>query len=68
MIEDISPQQAWEMLGQDQDAVLLDVRSRVEHDFVGHPPGALPVPWQDPPGSTPDSFAADNPSVSAFGC
>ena len=43
MIEDITPSRAWSMLNEDGGVVLLDVRSRVEHDYVGHPPGAVLV-------------------------
>jgi len=49
MIEDLTPPRAWSRLNEDEDAVLLDVRSKVEHDFVGHPPEAVLVPWKDPP-------------------
>lgn len=54
MIEDITPSRAWSMLNEDGGVVLLDVRSRVEHDYVGHPPGAVLVPWKDPPDQEPD--------------
>jgi len=56
MIEELTPPQAWAMLNENQDAVLLDVRSRVEYDYVGHPPEAVLVPWRDPPdaGVAPD--------------
>jgi rhodanese-related sulfurtransferase len=54
MIEELTPPQAWAMLNENKDAVLLDVRSRVEHDYVGHPPGAVLVPWKDPPYQAPD--------------
>lgn len=49
MAEAVSPKQAWEMLESDPDAVVLDVRSRVEFDYVGHPVGAVNVPWQEAP-------------------
>jgi rhodanese-related sulfurtransferase len=49
MVEEITPAQAWEMLQSDPDAVVLDVRSRVEFDYVGHPVGAVHVPWQEFP-------------------
>jgi rhodanese-related sulfurtransferase len=54
MIDDITPVRAWAMLNENEDAVLLDVRTRVEHDYVGHPPGAVLVPWKDPPDREPD--------------
>ena len=49
MIEQLSPQQAWNVLQQNSTAVLIDVRSRIEHSFVGHPPGAVSIPWKEAP-------------------
>lgn len=37
------------MLRDDPQAVLLDVRSQVEFSYVGHPPGAINIPWKDAP-------------------
>lgn len=49
MVEDIGPKAAWKILESDANAVLLDVRSKVEFDYVGHPPGALNIPWKEAP-------------------
>lgn len=49
-IPDISPPEAWERLQQDAGAVLLDVRSTMEYQYVGHPVGAVHVPLKEPPG------------------
>jgi rhodanese-related sulfurtransferase len=49
MVTELHPKQAWEILRQRPDAVLLDVRSRVEFDYVGHPVGSVHVPWQEFP-------------------
>jgi rhodanese-related sulfurtransferase len=49
MIENLTPQQAWDLLQQDNRAVLIDVRSKIEHAFVGHPIGAIPIPWKEAP-------------------
>ena len=49
MVAELNPKQAWEILRQRPDALLLDVRSRVEFDYVGHPLGAVHVPWQEYP-------------------
>ena len=49
MVEDIPPTRAWEILNSDSEAVLLDVRSSMEYDYVGHPPDAVLVPWKEPP-------------------
>ena len=48
-IKRVTPAQAWQILSTDTQAVLLDVRSKVEHDYVGHPAGALNVMWKDYP-------------------
>jgi len=49
LIDEVKPPEAWHILQQDPRAVLLDVRSRVEFAYVGHPPGAVNIPWKDPP-------------------
>ncbi|NNE37704.1 MAG: rhodanese-like domain-containing protein, partial [Gammaproteobacteria bacterium] len=48
-VSEVSPLEAYEMLKSDNKAVLLDVRSKMEFDYVGHPTGAINVPWQNPP-------------------
>jgi rhodanese-related sulfurtransferase len=45
----LSPQAAWETLQQDPRATLIDIRSSMEFLFVGHPRGAVHVPWIDEP-------------------
>ncbi len=45
----LSPQQAWDRLQADPRAVLIDIRSSMEYLFVGHPTGAVHVPWIDEP-------------------
>jgi rhodanese-related sulfurtransferase len=49
MIENLNPRQAWGLLQQNTDAVLVDVRTKVEHAFVGHPPGAIHIAWKEAP-------------------
>ena len=58
-IPEVLPKEAAEILKTDSQSVLLDVRSRVEFDYVGHPPGAINVPWQEPPSweVVPDFYA-----------
>ncbi len=46
---DISPQLAWQWAGTGR-AVLVDVRSDAERDWVGYVPGALAVAWKQWPG------------------
>ncbi len=58
-IKEISPQQAWELLEGDPHAVLLDVRTQMEYDYVGHPLNALHVPWMDAPDWTVDAGFVD---------
>lgn len=45
----LTPHQAHEMLGEHPQAVLVDIRSTMEFLFVGHPKGAVHVPWIDEP-------------------
>jgi rhodanese-related sulfurtransferase len=49
MIENLEPLPAWELLQNNTKAVLIDVRTKVEHSFVGHPPGAIHIPWKEFP-------------------
>ena len=50
MIENINPKQAWNLLQQQNNkAVLVDVRTKIEHAFVGHPVDALHVAWKEAP-------------------
>ncbi len=48
-IKQISPQQAWEILEAEPQALLLDVRTSMEYEYVGHPLNALHIPWMDAP-------------------
>ncbi len=45
----ITARQAWEICQADSRALLIDVRSSMEYLFVGHPRGAIHVPWIDEP-------------------
>lgn len=49
MIENLTPQQAWELLQHNDSAVLVDVRTQMEHAYVGHPIGAVHIPWKEAP-------------------
>jgi rhodanese-related sulfurtransferase len=55
-IEQLSPTQAYEALQANPDAILLDVRDPVEYSFVGHPVGAVNIPFKIAPSmaSNPD--------------
>lgn len=48
-VRGLSPQEAWEYLQNNPRAILIDVRSNMEYLFVGHPVGAIHVPWIDEP-------------------
>ncbi|MEN8212916.1 MAG: rhodanese-like domain-containing protein [Pseudomonadota bacterium] len=48
-IKNLTPQEAWELLQEDPRAILVDVRSSMEFLFVGHPKGAVHIPWIDEP-------------------
>ena len=50
MIENLDPNQSWELLQSNPAAVLIDVRTNIEHNFVGHPPKAINVAWKEFPG------------------
>jgi len=52
----LTPPQAWDFLQQNPGATLLDVRTALEYFYVGHPVGAVHIPWQEAPGweVTPD--------------
>jgi len=49
MIENLTPRQSWDLIQQNPNAVLIDVRSKIEHGFVGHPIGAIHIPWKEAP-------------------
>ena len=46
---DVTPQQAWQWVQAGQ-AVLVDVRTDAEREWVGRVPGAAPVAWKQWPG------------------
>ncbi len=48
-VKTISSNEAWQMLQDNPRAVLVDVRSDMEFLFVGHPVGAIHIPWIDYP-------------------
>lgn len=48
-LEVITAPEAWQMCQQDPSTLLIDVRSSMEFLFVGHPQGAIHIPWIDEP-------------------
>lgn len=47
--DNLSPQQAYDLLETNPKALLVDVRSSMEYLFVGHPKGAVHIPWMEEP-------------------
>ncbi|PCI06233.1 MAG: sulfurtransferase [Gammaproteobacteria bacterium] len=45
----ISATDAWDICQKEPRALLIDVRSSMEYLFVGHPQGAVHIPWIDEP-------------------
>lgn len=45
----LTPKQAWQMMQDDPRTLLIDIRSSMEFLFVGHPVGAVHIPWIDEP-------------------
>ena len=48
-LHDITPKDAYDLISHDPRAILIDIRSSMEYLFVGHPVGAVHVPWIDEP-------------------
>lgn len=45
----ITPKAAWQLMQEDPRSLLVDIRSSMEFLFVGHPRGAIHIPWIDEP-------------------
>lgn len=48
-VTSISCKDTWEMVQSNPRAVLIDIRSNMEFLFIGHPVGAINIPWIDEP-------------------
>ena len=48
-VEHISPREAYDLLQKEPAAAFIDVRSDMEYLFIGHPIGAVNIPWIDEP-------------------
>lgn len=48
-MKEVNPPEAYALLQQNDQAVLVDVRSTMEFEYVGHPPEALHVAIKEPP-------------------
>ncbi len=51
----LTPQEAFDLLQSNPDAVLVDVRSQAELDLVGRIPDAISIQWAFYPGMVPNS-------------
>lgn len=49
VIISILPQDAWQMIQDHPKTIFLDIRSEMEFLFIGHPKGAIHIPWIDEP-------------------
>lgn len=48
-MKNLTPKEAFDFLKKNPEAVFIDVRSDIEHMFVGHPQNAMLIPWIDGP-------------------
>ncbi len=48
-MQHMTPQQSFDFLQANPEAVFIDVRSEMEYMFVGHPAGSMLIPWVDGP-------------------
>ena len=48
-MEHLKPKEAHDFLHTNPNAVFIDCRSEMEFLFVGHPVGAIMIPWNDGP-------------------
>lgn len=48
-VKTISPPEAMKIIEQEPKSLLIDVRSHMEFLFIGHPVGAVHIPWIDEP-------------------
>jgi len=48
-VQSLTSREAWQMLQENPKGLLVDVRSHMEFLFIGHPVGAINVPWIDEP-------------------
>ena len=48
-MQHLTPKQTVEFLKANPEAVFIDIRSEIEHMFVGHPHDSMLIPWVDSP-------------------
>ncbi|MCG8378390.1 MAG: rhodanese-like domain-containing protein [Proteobacteria bacterium] len=59
MIKELTPPEASNMLANKTGALLIDVRSTMEYDYVGHPLNSIHIPIKEPPGWEVDTGFVD---------
>lgn len=60
MIKTTTPPEAWKTLQNNSDAVLLDVRTTMEFQYIGHPVDAIHVPLMEAPAWQTDQDFCEN--------
>ncbi len=50
----VAPTEAYDLLQRNPQAVLIDIRSTMEHLMIGHPRDAIHIPWLDEPDWAPN--------------
>lgn len=48
-VNSVSPKEAMQLITDQPKSLLVDVRSHMEFLFIGHPVGAVHIPWIDEP-------------------
>jgi rhodanese-related sulfurtransferase len=48
-MKEVNPKEAYAIMQNQENAVLIDVRSTMEYEYVGHPLNAKHVPLKEPP-------------------
>ena len=48
-VTEINAREAFDLLESKSNSILVDVRSHMEYLFIGHPAGAVHIPWIDEP-------------------
>ena len=48
-LKNLTSPEAFELLKEDPSAILVDIRTFMEFQYVGHPIGSVHIPWLDEP-------------------
>lgn len=48
-VQQITPKEAYALIEDEPKTLFVDVRSHMEYLFIGHPRGAVNIPWIDEP-------------------